>query len=516
MSRFVTTIRTLVAVAAIAWPLSAFAQYSAFDDPPSGGAGANVGGGEFGPSLGLEIKGGDFAQGQSSQVIVMMRNYASVPITLGTIDLVPSSNVTANIVGNQCVSEPIKPGLECAVTVAVKGESNGAYRVGMLINHSGRTRVTNAAIIGIISSTTTGAQLGPPNEIESFPVALNFDKTSGRTPLVRSIVLRNGSSKKLDIGGIELIASPLTGFAVSAPECKALESGQSCVVTVTWAPSVEGKSEGVLLLRHNGPSGSLQIPLSGEFTRTPTSMADRFPSPVPGQGLLVSDADKIDFGSAIDGAASISVTLINMGDSDLKLNQVRLAGSDNGLSLANDDCFVGKVLPRNEGCVLTINWLPRRKGPVIDDIQIIHDGARGVLVLPVRGTATEVVNLNMPMLGGGMSKLDGDELDEGLLGSKSSAAGGIALGTDVSGLNGYRVTSLSAQRAVISGPRGRVVVLDGQPAPISGSHWIPRVLPEGVELIGAKNSVFLMFDRSLGVIAPASGLGVAPTSAPPQ
>src|SRR5690606_14055811 len=127
----------------------------------------------FGPAQ-AEIPGGDFPQGQSAQVIVMMRNNTSTPITLGTIDLVPSSNVSANIVGNQCAEEAVKPGLECAVTVAIKGEASGKYRVGMLINLSGRTKVSSSAIVGNIGTVSGTATGMPLNEIEAFPTILDF------------------------------------------------------------------------------------------------------------------------------------------------------------------------------------------------------------------------------------------------------------------------------------------------------------------------------------------------------
>lgn len=499
----------------------AWAQVSAFEDPSSSTAGSAVGGQEFAP-VKPEIEGGDIPVGQLAQVIVMMRNNTSIPITLQKIDLVPSSNVTATLVANQCEKEAVKPGIECPLTVSVKAEAPGKYRVGILANHTGRTKVTNLAITGTVNSGAGGEGGMPANEIEAFPAKVDFVQAKGRAPLVRSIALRNASTKPVTINEIELAASPLTGFSFSAPNCKILQPSAACVATVTWQPTTEGKSEGVIVLRHDGPSRVVQISVSGEYTPAKTEKAERFPSPVPGEGLIVADRETVEFGSEIDGAASITVSLVNAGDKAVMLRQVRLAGSDNGLSLSTDDCASGKVLEANQGCALTVNWLPRRKGPVIDDIQIIHNGARGVLVLPVRGTAQGVVNLNMPILGGSsVPKLPTGQLDEKLLGDagkaapgkkKNITAGDFALATDPSALNGFRVTSLSVNRAVITGPRGRIVVLDGQPQVIAGGHWIPRVMAEGVELIGERDSVVLFFDRSLGPISATSSMPSFATS----
>ena len=510
------------------------AQVSAFEDPSVGGAGAAAGAQELSPAK-SEIDGGDVGQGQTAQVIMMMRNNSSAPISLQKIDLLPSSNISALVAGNQCDKEPIKPGIECPITIAVKGESSGKYRLGILANHTGRTKVSNLAIIGaVVGGTGSGVGGLPSNELEAFPGNLDFGQAKGRTPQVRSIAIHNASPKAVEIKNITLAASPLTGYSVSAPDCKILAASSTCAATVTWTPTTEGKAEGAIVLTHDGPSGTMQIPLTAEYAAPKTEKAERFPAAVAGQGLIIADRDTVEFGSEIDGAASITVSLVNTGDKTVLLKQVRLAGSDNGLSLSGDDCISGKELEPNQGCALTVNWLPRRKGPVIDDIQIIHTGARGILVLPVRGTAKDVVSLNMPIIGGAnvprMSTSDLDEkvlgdVDDGKGGKKKSAKTGgamsgitsdFALATDPNALNGYRITSLSTNRAVVTGPRGRIMVSDGQPQVIAGGRWIPRITTEGVELIGDRESVVLLFDRSLGTITANGGQATfsAATAAP--
>ena len=62
--------------------------------------------------------------------------------------------------------------------------------------------------------------------------------------------------------------------------------------------------------------------------------------------------------------------MINEGDRPVLISSVSLAGSDNGLSLSSTGCAEGMELIPTEACALTVNWLPRREGPVIDDIKI--------------------------------------------------------------------------------------------------------------------------------------------------
>ncbi len=517
-------------------PCAAWAQYSAFDDPPqmSGGGGKDAGASNQEiASNKAEVDGGDIASGQTAQIVVLLHNNTPTPITLNRIELAPSSNISATLASNQCGQTPIKQGVECAVTLSVRGESTGKYRLGMLIYHNGKTQLSNVFVVGSVGAGKAGGTDGmPANELEAFPTALDFGDTSGRTPLVRSIALRNSSSNTVKITNIELAASPLTGFSVSAPDCKELGPSQACVATVTWAPLAEGSSQGVLVLHHDGPSGGLQIALKGEYKLSKTNKAELFPTPVPGEGLLVADRESVDFGSAVDGTASITVSLINNGEKDVTLNLVKLAGSDNGLTLSNDSCATGKILSPNQGCALTVNWAPRREGPVIDDIQILHDGARGVLILPVRGTATKTASGSSPLLNtiSSLPKLDKNALDENIInnGAPKPAATGeivgdvdIPAGTgDASTLTGYHVTSMSGDRAILAGPRGRILVRDGVRQLIAGSYWKPIISREGIKLIGDKDAVLLFFDRTMTISSSndasdklfPSSVAVAPSS----
>jgi hypothetical protein len=490
-----------VLLIALMLPVAAPAQYSAFDDPPSaGGPGGTAASNQEISTSKPEVDGGEIAAGQTASVIVLLRNNASTPITLDRIEMAPSSNITAEIANNQCAQAPIKPGVECAVTVSIKGDSTGKFRLGLLIYHSGKTQLSNVFVTGTVGSGRSGGASGlPANEIESFPVELDFGNAKGSTPLVRSIALRNSSSNTVTINSVELAASALTGFVVDAPSCKELQASQACVATVTWSPTTEGTAEGVLILRHSGPSGSLQIPLKGVYELAKTNKAELFPSAVAGAGLLVADREGVEFGSSIDGAASITVSLVNNGDKDVTLSQVKLAGSDNGLTLSTDGCSTGRVLAPRQGCALTVNWAPRRAGPVIDDIQIIHDGARGVLVLPVRGTATAAASGSLPMMNAisTLPKMSSGAIDEKLVGG-AGGGGEVVFGeADASSLNGYRVTSLSGNRAIIAGPRGRVLVTAGERQMIGGGYWKPVITYDGVKLVGAKDTVMLFFDRTM-------------------
>jgi hypothetical protein len=374
------------------------------------------------------------------------------------------------------------------------------------------------------------------SEIESYPTDLDFGQVTTSAPMVRSLALRNNTGRAIKVESIQLAAAPNSGFQVSAPKCRELKPSQACVATVSWTPTAEGIVEGVIVLRHDGASGAMRVGLKGGYNPKKVEMASRFATAVPGEGLLIPDQDKVDFGSSVDGAASISISLVNQGDKSLTLRQVKLAGSDNGLSLSSSDCRRSKELEVGEACVLTVNWQPRRIGPVIDDVQILHTGTRKVLVLPVRGSAVQPVSNNSgPLIAYGdripdMPKIEGGKIDESVL-----KAAGVQTTSSVStptarnealtadnvapSLDGYRISSVSLDHAIIAGPKGRMIIKDGVPQVVAGVRWTPRIVPEGLELASGKKIVLLLFDRSLTVMQSTSsgsgGLGTfgTPTSA---
>src|SRR5690606_38438589 len=71
---------------------------------------------------------------------------------------------------------------------------------------------------------------------------------------------------------------------------------------------------------------------------------------------------------------------------------IRMANAENGVRAEKSGCYGGLVLAPLEACPLTLTWDPVREGGIVDDLQVSHTGARGVLVLPIRGTATRAVN----------------------------------------------------------------------------------------------------------------------------
>lgn len=511
-----SVLRALMIVS-LAMPLAGTARaQSGFDDP---GARSASGGVDDLVAVNPKVDGGAVTLGAASQVVILFRNDGIKPVTSGAINLYPSSNVSTSVALNQCAQEPLEPLTVCAVALSVKGLQAGNYRIEMLMRHDGKSKLITSTITGSVdSSGDTSEQL--ISDIEAIPSEVDFGSLNASRQMIRSIVLRNITSEPVNIGSVGIEAHPQAGYSLKT-DCAKLETGQACIATVTWAPVQSGPATGVLIVQHDGPTGVATVDLKGIYEPEEVGQALVFPEAVPGKGLLVSSQTEVAFGDDIAASSAITLSLVNVGDEALTISDIKLSNSENGLSLAKSGCRAGSVLEPIEACPLTLTWEPVKAGTIIDDIQVRHDGARGILVLPVRGTAEAAVNKDskaFTMTTGdvvypAIPVMTDDELDaqgEGLeqptapSAPRSSEPGVVNM--DLTGiLDGFTITSLAPGRAIINGPGGSRVVSQDEQTVLAGILWKVMVKPGAVEFRNGSQKVLLLFDRSLSSVNQGSG-----------
>jgi len=156
-------------------------------------------------------------------------------------------------------------------------------------------------------------------------------------------------------------------------------------------------------------------------------------------------------------------------------------------------------------------------------VQILHDGARGILVLPIKGNATRAVNQDSKSIVFNensaadilraiepVSARDVGANDAVKEKEKSVTAVRKQLNNTAGSLEGYRITSLAKNRAIVSGPGGSRVVFNGQETVIGGTLWRVVVQSSAVQFANETQKILLLFDRSL---APLSLSGATNTNA---
>jgi hypothetical protein len=498
-SRFIVLFYGLTLIAAlVAYGPVTTAFATAFEDPGARMAEGALNGSGLEP-VKTEVDGGELTVGSKSQVVVLFRNTLAQTVEVGAVTLYPSSTVTANVSLNDCAKEPLSPGAECAMAVEVTALQTGSWRIEMLIRHSGRTKIVTATMRGTVSAGTDSSQQ-LRTDLQPIPDKIEFGTLETGKPLVRSIVMRNVASTPITIKDVAVQASSNAEYNLET-NCEKLMTGQACLISLSWTPSQKGPSEGFIVIKHDGSTGISSIPITGEYEPEEGEKAPLFPPAVPGKGLLVSSVEDVDFGKGVANEAAITLSLVNVGDADLEIQQLNLSGADNGMSIVRKGCTPGRVLAPVEACPLTIAWSPLRSGDVRDDLQIIHDGARGVLVLPIKGGATAAISKDTKSI----VERDGVEtrpVDRSQV------------------LQGYVVSSHAPTRAIIVGAGGSRVVKDGQDLVLGGVTWKVNIVPSGVEMIDGSDKILLLFDRSLSTgsrlntTGSTSGTGSTTTTTP--
>ena len=481
------------------------AQATAFNDPGAraGAAQAITGSDDIVPAE-ANVTGGSVSIGSSSQIVVLFRNESGRPMRTGAIQLYPSSTVSANVSLNQCGQDELPAGATCSIAILIKGLQPGAWRVEMIMRHSGRSQLVRAAMSGTVDAGDKGSDYFV-SDIQAIPNELDFGSLKDSQPSIKGIVLRNTTAERIDISSAFIESSERAGYTLRT-NCTSLDPGQACMVVVTWSPVLRGQSGGVLMIEHSGPTKISSINLKGSFEPEKATAVEVFPEAVPGKGLLVASQDEIDFGSSINTTSSITVSLVNTGDAPLRMSEVFMANADNGVSISKKGCTGGTILNPIEACPLTLSWSPVRAGPILDDVQIIHDGARGILVLPVRGEATGVVsqdNKAVRMVSTEPVSADPSVPAPPPVFQRKSEIDPASV------LDGFIVTSHAPTRAIISGPSGSRIVFNRQEVVIGGFVWNVNIRSSGVEFRSGDQKVLLLFDKSLS----SAGAGGSPSSA---
>lgn len=464
------------------------------------------------------INGGSVPIGSTAQIVVLFRNEGAQDVETGLINLYPSSNITAEISLNQCATG-LSSGAECAVAISVKGLQSGAWRLEMLMRHSGRTRLVTATVTGNVEAGSDSSDR-LASDIEMIPSEIDFGSLGSSQTMIESVILRNITSMVINIEDVVMNAAESSGYTVET-DCNELKAGQACIATIVWAPKRTGPATGVLIVNHDGPTAVSSVMVEGEYSPDDVEEAEAFPEAVPGRGLLVSSQTEFDFGDDISAASTMTVSLVNTGDQPLSLKEIKISGGDNGLRLASTGCTEGLTLQPIEACPLTLTWSPTRLGSIVDDVQVVHDGARGVLILSVRGEAVSTVsqdqkaivisssssNATKTVSSSSESSASSAESEKpkttsgsaSKLKSKANSGSGESnnVTNSASVLDGLKITSFSASRAIVNGPGGSRLVFDEEPIMFGGVTWDVEIQRNGIEFSNEENRILLLFDRSL-------------------
>ncbi len=248
------------------------ARDAAFLDPGASGGAVGDGAIRIDPKSDIDV--GETALGVAKRVSVFFVNQTNIGVKIEKMAVNGDGNVTAEISSNDCMKQQaISPLSRCNVEVSITPSSPGSWNADLLMTHDGAGRIARAHLSGKTSGSSiekkdNGLALSSK---EVSPVTFG-DVEVGGGKAVRSALMVNDSLESITLYAIDVIEAD-NGLQKLEQGCAVdmeLKPGESCPVTLLWAPSDPGQISTDLIIRHSGRLGFAVIPIRGTAKGTST------------------------------------------------------------------------------------------------------------------------------------------------------------------------------------------------------------------------------------------------------
>jgi hypothetical protein len=258
-----TSLVSFVLLAALAG--SSVARDAAFMDP---GASGNSGDDAVRVEPKGNIDAGETTLGVAKRITLFFVNQTGFPVQVEKIAVNSDGNVAAELSNDDCTKQgTLGAQSRCSVEVAVTPTSPGAWSVDVLMTHNGSGRIAR----GQLSGKTTGSTDEKKENGLSFSgkeaTPVNFGEvTPDSGKAVRSALMVNDSTDPITIYSIDVVEAD-NGLKRLEKGCAVdmqLKPGESCPVTLVWAPNDSGQVSTDLIIRHSGRLGFSVIPIRGK------------------------------------------------------------------------------------------------------------------------------------------------------------------------------------------------------------------------------------------------------------
>lgn len=188
-------------------------------------------------------------------------------------------------------------------------------------------------------------------QLSATPMSANFPMVTAGTSGSQTITLQNAGTASVTISSASVTGAGFGTSGLTLP--MSLAVGQSATFNVTFTPSSAGSATGTISLVSDAPNSPLVISASG--------MA------LAATAVLSSSVSNLDFGSVLVGStASLGVTLMNVGNANVTISSVLVAGAGFNLTGAG----ANTVLTPGQTAALNVTFAPSAPGAVAGSIAI--------------------------------------------------------------------------------------------------------------------------------------------------
>lgn len=272
----------------------------------------------------------------------------------GPRETVPPFEITSD----GCSGSTVEPGGRCTVAVAFTPAGTGSRRAVLEL----RGNFANAPL----ELPLLGEGVAPHPRVDRREVGFGSHPVGGR-PVSEALRVENDGTAPLELDAVVVEGAAADDFSVSAAACTRapLAPGDSCPVSVSFAPTAQGPRRATLRLRPGPSARGIETPsvdltgtgLPGGGLESLEIRRAGSPAGAPTQGI----DEGLSFGAAaVDGgAAERALTLTNRGDEPLRLARIEVSAGGDAFSLAGTDCPAEGALAAGASCRVTVRFAPR-------------------------------------------------------------------------------------------------------------------------------------------------------------
>ncbi len=202
----------------------------------------------------------------------------------GTAATVSSVSASAPFAETNTCGGSIAAGGSCTVSVTYKPTATGAS--------NGTLSVASSAPSSPLTVALTGTGVSGATALTASPTSLSFGSVAvGSTSAAQTVTVTNpGSSAATGVS-----VSAAAPFAESNNTCgSSIAAGGSCTVSVSYAPTAAGASNGTLSVASSAPGSPLSVALSGTGVSTTTNLALNQPTTASGYTQTYVPANAVD------------------------------------------------------------------------------------------------------------------------------------------------------------------------------------------------------------------------------
>jgi hypothetical protein len=216
----------------------------------------------------------------------------------------------------------------------------------------------------------------------AVPEVINFGNQAVGSSMTATSTVSNCGDAPWSFTDVSV--HPATGAAFHVSTTCAtgmtLAPGQSCAMTVSFAPTVTGQTSGGLWLRNTASAPDELVTFYGRGTDSQSGTAS-----------LAFVPASASFPDQVVGTASspLEVELHNQGPAALTLSAVVLNGPEvYDYFFFNETCRVGATIAPGDSCHLSLNFRPQATGPRRANIVVDSPQLASLAVLQVGGTGS--------------------------------------------------------------------------------------------------------------------------------